>query len=231
MDNYISQEKAVQETTLNKMNIVIETSDNWFNIFNNILNNIINEGIDTEEENGYSKMAVLFLSIKLFRILRAAHYCVLNSHYDIAYALHRMAFEAHLLMVYLSNKDKESEDWYNGKQYKPSYLRKQVGPEYSPLYKHTSLYVHPNILSILGNILVYTEKGANIYTINIDTKMCNNMLFGQYALQHGTTLVFYSIFQERISKMSEDNDNILSWMKLNQIIYNKLKNEISHRQV
>ena len=225
MDSYIDQEKAVQETTLKIMNNVIETSDNWFNIINNIINNVVDEGIDKNEENGYSKMAVLFLSIKLFRILRGAHYCVLNSHYDIAYGLHRMAFEAHLLMFYLSNNDKEAKKWYNGKQYKPSYLRKQVGPEYAPLYKHTSLFIHPNIQSIIGNILVYAEKEASIYTLNFDNKTCNNILVGQYALQLGTTLIFYTIFLEKINKMSEDKANVLHWMKLNQIIYNELKKE------
>jgi hypothetical protein len=101
----------------------------------------------------YSRYAVYVLSQRLLRILRSTYWCMENGYYDIGNALLRVAFETHLLLYYLSEKENEAKEWLEGKEsenFRPYNLKRKVSVSYDSVYSFASDFVHPKIRSCKG---------------------------------------------------------------------------------
>ena len=76
-----------------------------------------------------------------------------HGYYDVGNALLRVAFETHLLLFFLSEKEDEAKGWFEGKEserFRPYKLRRQVSVSYDAVYRDTSEFIHPKIRSCLG---------------------------------------------------------------------------------
>jgi len=100
-----------------------------------------------------SKDATYRISYRIFRILRCAFNSSLEGYYDISMALLRIAYENHLLMNYLSKNEGEAKLWFEGKRFKPTFLRKHVSYASDSLYHEMCEFVHSSFKSTL----VFTE--------------------------------------------------------------------------
>lgn len=103
--------------------------------------------------NSHARYAVYVLSYRLLRILRSAYWCMESGYYDVGNALLRVAFETHLLLFYLSEKENEAKEWFEGKEsekFRPYNLRRNVSVSYDSVYRSTSEFVHPKIRSCIG---------------------------------------------------------------------------------
>lgn len=121
-------------------------------------------GTITEKEavgKSYARYAVYVLSYRLLRILRSAYWCMENGYYDVGNALMRVAFETHLLLYYLSEKENDAKEWFEGKEsekFRPYNLKRKVSVSYDSVYRTTSEFVHPKIRSCAGWFFGEGEK-------------------------------------------------------------------------
>lgn len=111
----------------------------------------------------YSKDATYRISYRIFRTLRCAFNSSLEGYYDISMALSRIAYENHLLVNYLSKNEKEAKLWFEGKTFKPTFLRENVSYASDSLYKEMCEFVHSSFKSTF--FFTITENGRKKATL------------------------------------------------------------------
>lgn len=104
--------------------------------------------VEANREFTCSENASFRISYRIFGIVRCAFNPCLEGYYDVSMALLRIAFENHLLLVYLSENEDEAKLWFEGKRFAPTFLRKHVDWRDS-LYRMMSEFVHSSFRSTL----------------------------------------------------------------------------------
>lgn len=143
-------ESWIFDETLKRFKNETSHMEEGFNIIHEMIC-IINRKEKDAIGQSLKRYAVVVLFYRMFRILRSAYWCLLHGYYDITMALLRIAFETHLLMFFLSKREKEAKEWFEGKEFRPAYVRKQVRHErnYDAMYSQMSEFVHPSIHTCL----------------------------------------------------------------------------------
>lgn len=139
-----SEESKVSAQTRKEFKNATNQIERGFDVLKEIIHIITKKEAVGES---FKRYTVYILSYRILRILRSAYWCMLCGYYDIAMALLRMTFETHLLLYFLSKREKEAEEWFKGKEFRPAYMRKQVAHEhsYDAIYRQMSDFVHPKI--------------------------------------------------------------------------------------
>ena len=120
-----------------------------------------------------SEDACFRISYRIFRIVYWAFNSSLEGYYDVSMALLRIAFENHLLLVYLSKNEKEAKLWFEGKRFAPAFLRKHVKWRDS-LYRDMSEFIHSSFKSTFA--FTKTEKEEQFGTLGeYDTEQFKNV--------------------------------------------------------
>lgn len=109
------------------------------------------------QDFSFSQDASYRISYKIFRLMRCAFNSSLEGYYDVAMALLRIAYENHLLMNYLSKNEREAKLWFEGKIYKPTFLRKNVSYSSDSLYRDMCEFIHSSFKSTFA--FTETENG------------------------------------------------------------------------
>jgi len=136
-------EREVAELTSREFPKIVNLSENAIELLLNIIQIASDEkAVSTKEHAGYS---VFVLANRSVRLLLRAHDAIVKSYYDVGMGILRFAFETHLLMNYLKDKNEEAKRWLDGKIFKPSYLRSKVKPSYDEVYSLLSGFAHPNV--------------------------------------------------------------------------------------
>jgi len=137
------REKEVAELTCKEFPETASLSENAIELLLNMIQIASDEkAVSTKEHGGYS---VFILANRSVRLLSCAHNAIVKGYYDVGMGILRFAFETHLLMNYLSNKNEEAKRWLDGKIFKPSYLKSKVTPSYHEVYSLLSGFAHPNV--------------------------------------------------------------------------------------
>lgn len=135
-------ENEVVEQTLKEFPKTVSLSENAIGLLLNMVQVTANEkAVSTREYGGYS---VFILSNRMIRVLSCAHNAIMKGYYEIGMGTLRFAFETHLLMNYLRNRNDEAKKWLDGKSYSPSYLRPKVKTSYREVYSLLSGFAHAN---------------------------------------------------------------------------------------
>ncbi|TET19501.1 hypothetical protein E3J74_06380 [Candidatus Bathyarchaeota archaeon] len=106
----------------------------------------------------YSKDSTYRISYRIFRILRCAFDSSLKGYYDVSMALLRISYENHLLMNYLSKHEEEAKLWFEGKKFRPSFLRKNVSYASDSLYEDMCEFVHSSFKSTFAFTEIEKDK-------------------------------------------------------------------------
>ena len=178
-----------------ELSFVRETSELFLRTFE-VLSN------ENVQEFTYSKDATYRISYRIFRILRCAFNSSLEGYYDISMALLRIAYENHLLMNYLSKNEKEAKLWFEGKTFKPTFLRENVSYASDSLYKEMCEFVHSSFKSTFA--FTITENGGTKATLGEYSKeQFKNVLF-LMLMTMATTIIWLSLtFAQELMKNEE----------------------------
>lgn len=103
-----------------------------------------------KEVSGYSKMAVLSIGIRNFRLLYCAGDSIYNGFYDVCMILLRVVYENNLLMKYLIDNEEDAKKWLVGKRFKPSYLRMKTEDKTRMYGLLSDYYTHANVESLFS---------------------------------------------------------------------------------
>ena len=139
-----------------ELRFVKETSEVFLKTFEALSNQNV-------QEFTFSKDAIYRISHRIFRILRCASNASLKGYYDVGMALLRIAYENHLLVNYLSKNEEEAKLWFEGKTFKPTFLRNNVSYASDSLYKEMCEFVHSSFKSTFA--FTEIEKGRTKATI------------------------------------------------------------------
>jgi len=131
-----------------ELRFVKKTSEAFLKTFDTLSN-------ENVQEFTFSKDATLRISFRIFRILRCAFNTSLEGHYDVGMTLLRVAYENHLLVNYLPKNEEEAKLWFEGKTFKPTFLRKHVSYASDSLHKEMCEFVHSSFKSTSA----FTEIG------------------------------------------------------------------------
>jgi len=123
---------------------------------------VLHAKVDENQEFTDSEDASFRISYRIFRIMRCAFNSSLEGYYDVTMALLRIAFENHLLLVYLAEHEEEARLWFKGKRFTPYFLRKNVDWRNS-LYRDMSEFVHSSFKSTFAFTRI--EKGETKATL------------------------------------------------------------------
>jgi len=133
-------ENEVVEQTLKEFPKTVSLSENAIGLLLNMVQVAANEkAVSTREYRGYS---VFILSNRIIRVLSCAHNAIMKGYYEIGMGTLRFAFETHLLMNYLRNRNDEAKKWLDGKSYSPFNLRPKVKTSYREVYSLLSGFAH-----------------------------------------------------------------------------------------
>lgn len=105
-----------------------------------------------------SKDASYRLSYRIFRILHCTLNPSLRGYYDVSMVLLRIAYENHLLMKYLSEKEEEARLWFKGKRFSPSFLRRNVSYSSNTMYQDMSEFIHSSFKSTFAFTEIEDER-------------------------------------------------------------------------
>lgn len=187
----------------------------------------------------YKRYAVYILTYRILRILRSAYWCMLCGYYDIAGALFRIAFETHLLLYYLSEREKEAEQWFEGKEFRPVYMRRQVDVSYDAVYKSMSDFVHPKIRTSVNWFFRYQENGNGVkfWVTKFDFARASQVAIGLMSILGGTLtcipLAFHKTTWFKLQKekveIEQELKRVLRWNSKTTRINKKLKESLEKK--
>lgn len=143
------------------------------------------------QEFTFSKDATYRISYRIFRILRCAFNASLEGYYDVGMALLRIAYENHLLVNYLSKNEEEAKLWFEGKTFKPTFLRENVSYASDSLYKEMCEFVHSSFKSTFA--FTEIEKGKAKATIGEYNKEKFEYVLVLMLMTMATTIIWLSI--------------------------------------
>lgn len=104
-----------------------------------------------------SKLPILMLGIRNFRLLQSASHSIYNGFYDACLILLRQVYENNLLMQYLVNSEKEAEDWLKGKRFKPSFLREKAQDKTGTYKFLSNSFTHANFECLFSGLISEIE--------------------------------------------------------------------------
>ncbi len=142
------------------------------------------------QEFTFSKDATYRISYRIFRILRCAFNVSLEGYYDVSMALLRIAYENHLLINYLSKNEREAKLWFEGKKFKPTFLRKNVSYASDSLYQEMCEFVHSSFKGTLA--FTEIEKGRTKATIGEYSKEKFRNVLNLMLMTMATTIIWLS---------------------------------------
>jgi len=226
-------------------NIFSQTKKEFKNVTNHIEKgfDLLKGAIDiiTKKEavgESYKRFAVYILSFRILRILRSAYWCMLCGYYDIAGALFRIAFETHLLLYFLSEREKEAKEWFEGKEFRPAYMRRQVDVSYDAVYKAMSDFVHPKIRTSV-NWFFRDENGkpAEFWITKFNFARASEVAIGLMCMLGGTLsciplafpkTTWFKLQKEKV-EMEQEAKRILKWNKKTTRINKKLREPLEKK--
>lgn len=143
------------------------------------------------QEFTFSKDATYRISYRIFRILHCAFNASLEGYYDVGMALLRIAYENHLLLNYLSTNETEAKLWFEGKTFKPTFLRNNVSYASDSLYKEMCEFVHSSFKSTFA--FTEIEKGRTKATIGEYNKKKFRYVLILMLMTMATTIIWLSL--------------------------------------
>ena len=146
------------------------------------------------------------ISYKIFRLMRCAFNSSLEGYYEVAMALLRIAYENHLLMNYLSKNEREAKLWFEGKIYKPTFLRKNVSYSSDSLYRNMCEVIHSSFESTFA--FTETENGKTKATLGEynKTQFMNVFMLMQMTLISTMILLSLTFAQELMTNEKWHSD-------------------------
>ena len=136
-----STESDVLRQTIEELGNVTNHIEKGFGILSEIMHMIAKK---EAVEESYKRGAVVILSYRILRILRSAYWCMVHGYYDVAMALLRLAFETHLLLYFLSKREKEAKQWFEGKEFRPA-----VAPSIPETHSHLKIQLRVSPLALI----------------------------------------------------------------------------------
>lgn len=175
-----------------ELRFVKKTSEVFLKIFEALSNQNV-------QEFTFSKDATYRISYRIFRILRCAFNASLEGYYDASMALLRIAYENHLLINYLSKNETEAKLWFEGKTFKPTFLRSHVSYASDSLYQEMCEFVHSSFKSTLA--FTEIEKGKTKATIGEYNKEKFRNVLVLVLMTMATTIIWLSLtFAQELMK-------------------------------
>jgi len=139
----------------------------------------------------YSKDSTYRISYRIFRILRCVLDSSLKGYYDASMALLRISYENHLLVNYLSKHEEEARLWFEGKKFRPRFLRKNVSYASDSLYQEMCEFVHSSFKSTFA--FTEIEKDRTKATLGeYNKERFKNVLF-LMLMTMATTMIWLSL--------------------------------------
>jgi len=178
-----------------ELNFVGETSE----VFLRTIEVLSNENV---QDFTYSKDATYRIAHRIFRILRCALNSTLEGYYDVSMALLRIAYENHLLLNYLSKNKREAKLWFEGKTYKPTFLKKNVSYASDSLYREMCEFIHSSFKSTFA--FTITENGRTKATLGEYDREQFKYVLLLMLMTMTTTIVWLSLtFAQELMKNEE----------------------------
>ncbi len=218
-----NRENKIYRDTKKEFSELIIHIEKGFDIFQQIVDKI------AEKEavgKSFRKYAVFILSFRIVRITRSAYWCITHGYYETGQALLRLLFENHLLLLYLHDKENESKEWLNGKQFRPLFLRQHVSVSYDKVYSELSGFVHPKIETCRDWFFTDRDKEATFWVTKYDRKWASLSLANLETFFSATILLIPIAFLDFFAKIREEEDKIAktigSWNKEGEEIRKKV---------
>ena len=184
---------------------------------------VLSDEIENVQKFSYGKDASYRISYRIFRVFRCALNSSLQGYYDVSMALLRIAYENHLLLNYLSQREKEAKLWFEGKTFNSAFLRKNVSYASDSLYKKMCEFIHSSFKGTFA--FTEIENGMIKATLGeYNKKRLKDVLFLMLMTMTSTiiwlSLTFaqelmkneewHSMFKETVPKMWKHLKNIKS---------------------
>jgi len=116
-------------------------------------------------------------------------------------ALMRIAYENHLLMNYLSKNETEAKLWFEGKIFKPTFLKKNVSYASDSLYREMCEFIHSSLKSTFA--FTITENGRTKATLGEYSKESLRNMLLLILMTMITTLIWLSLTFTQITDNEE----------------------------
>ena len=154
----------------------------------------------------FSQDASYMISYRIFRLIRCAFNSSLEGYYEVAMALLRISYENHLLINYLSKNEREAKLWFEGKIYKPTFLRKNVSYSSDSLYRDMCEFIHSSFKSTFA--FTETENGKTKATLGEynKTQFMNVFMLMQMTLISTMILLSLTFAQELMTNEKWHSD-------------------------
>jgi len=101
--------------------------------------------------SSHSKMAILTIGIRNFRLLYCAGDAIYNGFYEACMILLRTVWESNLLMKYLVDNEEEAFKWLMGKRYKFSRMKVKTEADEKIYGALSSYFTHANVESLFSS--------------------------------------------------------------------------------